>query len=336
MLRAFLVLGLLTATEANSDVRIESRYQQNVLDQRVNVDANRWTAYRVDLKVSGTISVKASIANDRGGSGTVFVCDRNAFQNFQAGRVSECRGVNNHKGPISFTYNAESTGSYFVVADNRQSLFSRKTYELEVQVPARFSQQQVAGLRTAFEDIERFIKNSFISPDFDLIMSPCGYRNAFSNIRTGDITICTETLQDASRIRSEGQITGILLHELGHTLLNYWGNPNYRNEETADAFATYLLMAAGGDSMIEEFAQSFETGDPWIEAQHIIETGDTHQISVQRARIIRQNAARGNDFTSRWNRTVYPNLTENGLRMIIQAPGRHGDPQLAQSILSAR
>jgi len=45
-------------------------------------------------------------------------------------------------------------------------------------------------------------------------------------------------------------------------LLNFWQNPSFMNEETADAFATYMLMVSGDARLVEEFAQSFEKGNP--------------------------------------------------------------------------
>jgi len=108
------------------------------------------------------------------------------------------------------------------------------------------------------------------------------------------------------------------------------------NEETADAFATYMLMVSGDARLVEEFAQSFEKGNPWAEAQHIIEAGDRHPISVQRARTIRQNASYKGAFISRWNQTVYPHLTNHALRSIIKHPGKYGDTSLAQRTLRGR
>jgi len=227
-------------------------------------------------------------------------------------------------------------GSYFIIMDNQRNRTSRASYHVRVGVPARFSEHEAERLRAGFQDLKTLVDTSFIAPDFNLILKPCGEVNAMSHVQTGDITICTELLMQASRLRSKGQIIGIILHELGHSLLNFWQNPSFMNEETADAFATYMLMVSGDARLVEEFAQSFEKGNPWAEAQHIIEAGDRHPISVQRARTIRQNASYKGAFISRWNQTVYPHLTNHALRSIIKHPGKYGDTSLAQRTLRGR
>lgn len=340
MIRIVILVSLiLMVSPAHSEAIIKSFYKKPIMDQQVSVEPGRWAAYRFEAKRAGHIDITASVIGTNGRTASVFVCDKLSFHAFKSGRKSNCRGLFDRNGRLTFSYQAARSGSYFIVADNRGDRYSEKTFRIKVAVPAHFSQKRVSGLRSTFQDLENFIEARFIAPDFDWILKPCGQVNAFSHVQTGDITICTELLLDASKLRSEGQITGILLHELGHSLLNFWGNPNFANEETADAFATYLLMTSGGSEaprLIEEFAQFWERGNPWAEAENIIESGDTHQISVQRARNIRRNASRGAAFTARWNATIYPHLTDQALRSIINAPGRYGDTTMARQILSSR
>lgn len=83
------------------------------------------------------------------------------------------------------------------------------------------------------------------------------------------------------------------------------------------------------DRLTDNIAILFESGDPWVEAQHIINVGGEHKIGKQRAREIVANAKRGKAFTARWNQAVYPHLTRSALRSIQARPGPYDNPSLA-------
>src|SRR6056297_523942 len=97
-------------------------------------------------------------------------------------------------------------GSYFIIMDNQRNRTSRASYHVRVGVPARFSEHEAERLRAGFQDLKTLVDTSFIAPDFNLILKPCGEVNAMSHVQTGDITICTELLMQASRLSVNGRV----------------------------------------------------------------------------------------------------------------------------------
>ena len=152
---------------------------------------------------------------------------------------------------------------------------------------------------------------------------------------TGDITMCTETISKAAG--KPGAFAGVLFHELGHTLLGLWGLPGADNEDMADEFAVQVLSRLGnGADLIREFSEFFAGGNPWLEARAIIQRGDRHTISTQRVRNLQAWARDASGLVQRWNRLIYPNMTDDAFRAIRAHPTQHDDHVLAERELRKR
>lgn len=171
--------------------------------------------------------------------------------------------------------------------------------------------------------------------EFNIAVVPCGQVNAFSMKATGDIMICTETISKAAG--RPGAFAGVLFHEVGHTLLELWGLPGADNEDMADEFAVQVLIRLGdGGNLVREFSEFFADGNPWLEARAIIQRGDRHTISTQRVRNLRGWTRDASGLVQRWNRLIYPNMTDEALRGIMTRPTQHDDRGLAETELRKR
>jgi hypothetical protein len=135
-----------------------------------------------------------------------------------------------------------------------------------------------------------------------------------------------------------GAITAVLFHEMGHTLMNLWGYPNFGNEDNADQFATIMLLKFGetGKQALYEWIQWYADHDSRAQAEHMLLSGDTHSLSIQRIRNIQASMQNSADLMRRWNNILYPHMTDWALNGIVAKPASFDDADAAQRELSKR
>jgi hypothetical protein len=135
--------------------------------------------------------------------------------------------------------------------------------------------------------------------------------------------------------RNRGAFIAILLHEYGHSLLNKWGEPGSSEEDMADQFATAMLLRAGdnGRQLLQEWISYWTARDSRAEAVVQLQRGDTHTLSIQRARNIQAAINFPGDFVRRWNKMLYRHMTKDALGKIVAKPSKADDIDLAQEAL---
>ena len=134
-------------------------------------------------------------------------------------------------------------GPYYLVIDNRFANVIDKKVVYQLVFVKHLSNEEIQAQKTDFEKTYTGLKQTFDFKDFNIRIGPCGQVNAFSTTETGDVTICSEIISEMSG--RPGALIAVILHELGHTLLNLWGLPNFANEDDADQFATIMLLRSG-------------------------------------------------------------------------------------------
>ncbi|MBI2748549.1 MAG: hypothetical protein HYX43_04195 [Burkholderiales bacterium] len=247
-----------------------------------------------------------------------------------------CRGRVKTKTPFTLQWQIEGDAKYFLVLDNTFANFIKKTVGVDVKFQKILSQQEVARLAVHFEGTRASVERVFENADFNINVKPCGQSNAYSDNKTADITICSEIMSELQS--NPGALAAILLHEYGHSLLNRWGEPGASEEDMADQFATVSLLRAGdqGRELLLQWIQFWERRDSRAEAQNQLVRGDTHTLSIQRARNIRQNMSFPEEFTRRWNKMLYRHMTKQALQQTITQPRKSDDIDLAQEALRAK
>lgn len=139
-------------------------------------------------------------------------------------------------------------------------------------------------------------------PKFKVSVRPCGTANAFSG---PDIVICTELIADLSSKDLSYAIIPILLHEVGHTLLNLWGLPGHNNEDIVDDFAAAFLAAQSPETL-GDLIKWLDARDSKEEAVLQLVQGGRHTISIQRARNLRETLKHPEEVMRRWARLLAP------------------------------
>ncbi|WP_038147717.1 DUF4344 domain-containing metallopeptidase [Thioclava atlantica] len=331
-------LVALTAGSALAGVHISDRYEYTVISSPdIEVPARQFVSYKAHIPTSGTLSVSVAVLNKTFNDGSFWVCDASGYQALYAGRAApSCRGMERTRGHFYFTYNVDRPGDYYLVADNRFSMLDAKHYAFEVRADIRTPDRIRQGYTGLLTLISRAEQEVFSAPQINFSMKPCGTANAYSKTVDGSIVVCSELAQMLEDQGNTKAIVGIMFHEMGHSLLNLWGLPNWGNEQTVDEFSAYMMMRYLDDSYIKADIDFFSNGNTQQEVANMVKNGDPHPLSIQRVRNLQAILKNRTGFMQRWNRALYPHMKTSVLQGIAQWPTTSDDPLLAREILAQR
>lgn len=163
--------------------------------------------------------------------------------------------------------------------------------------------------------------------------------NAFSNTRTGSITLCSELVQKLADQGLKQALTFVLFHELGQTLLNLWGYPMADNEDAADEFATVFMLMLKQQQAALEAAQWWASDAPTKQRQEALSklmADDRHTLSPQRARNIIRWLNQRDELLRRWQKMLAPNMQTPVLASLDKSTESWIDHELVRSELAKR
>jgi Putative metallopeptidase len=248
---------------------------------------------------------------------------------------SPCRGQVKGKTPIRIRDQASSDAAYYLVLDNTYAAVIKKPISGTIITRKALSLEEKQQIKNGFQSVQSNMASTYEKSDFNILVKPCGQSNAFSNNRTADITICSEFIHDMVMQNNNGAMVAVLLHEYGHSLLNRWGEPGSSEEDMADQFATVLLLREGdiGRRFLQEWIAFWQRRDSQAEAQNQIRRGDTHTLSIQRARNIQNAMNFPEDLVRRWNKMLYRHMTRDALANVIAKPTKADDIELAKEAI---
>ncbi|MBL4783064.1 MAG: hypothetical protein JKX92_12555 [Porticoccaceae bacterium] len=283
-----------------------------------------------------TIEISIAPENEVYPDVSAYVCHEIDARVFMNGRSSNCRGMNKGIAPYSFKYDVSKDGSHYLVFDNGYSLMNVKRGSYNAMLTAALTEKQRLPLEAMFSKIPEGIGEIFRVEPFNAYLKPCGEKNAYSNTATGDIVFCSELFFPLIMKRREGAVMGIMMHEVGHTLLSLWGMPNFDNEQTVDEFAMVFLYMDGSQEKAFEWLAYFEEHNSAQQAAFKLTHDDRHPISIQRARNIKRILRNPKPVIDRWNNFLYPHMTDKALNDIISNAGKYGNVELAKKTLLNR
>lgn len=322
----FTVTGAYAGTVNVADAFVGSMTFNAVVDakQLKGIPLGSW---RPGDKLAIQVGARNAVFNDI----TACILTEDEARSYQS--RGECRGRIKTMTPFVLQWQVEVESKHFLVLDNSYANFIKKTIGVDVKYQKQLTQQEVSRLAAPFESIRAGIANTFENADFNINVKPCGESNAYSDHKTADITICSEIISELQQ--SPGALAATLLHEYGHSLLNRWGEPGSSEEDMADQFATVSLLRAGdkGRELLVQWIQFWTKQDLQSEARNQLARGDTHSLSIQRARNIQQAMNFPEEITRRWNKMLYRHMTKQALQQIVSQPKKADDVDLAQDAL---
>lgn len=225
-------------------------------------------------------------------------------------------------GPITFglpdiPYQLQHDGAVMLVVESSSWLLWTDDRILgDVVISRKNTPADVAAAGALVGSFAAYVDARFLTRPFVISYRPCGVINAYTDLATGNITLCTELINSA--ISSSLQ-WAIFLHELGHSLLSGWGERGGERESDCDDFAAALLMKEdGGIGAVQEFVQYFANNkNSWIDQFAQIANGDPHPPNIQRANLLSGSLyGNANDFVRGWDRTLYSHMRTEWLRQV--------------------
>ncbi|MDX8403999.1 MAG: DUF4344 domain-containing metallopeptidase [Mariprofundaceae bacterium] len=336
ILPTILLLSFVSGAYA-SEVFVDKTMSYVGLNRYVEVPAQRIGKYPIaSLSTGSSLLVEVAPKNKLFSRLDVYVCSEQDYELFSRGQASNCIGLSKQRSVFSFQYDVQYPSTYYLVLDNRISAMVTKKADLKVTINNLLDEKRVEAFKSMLGGLSQNIQDTFVVQDFNWSLKSCGQSNAFSEQKGGHITFCSELFFELINKRMEGAIGGIIFHELGHTLLNLWGLPGWKIEETADEFALYLYYREGKQELAMDWISWLDGHDSAAQARNILQHGDTHPISVQRIRNAKSILKNPGEFMARWNRLVYPHMTHTALTKIAENPQFYDDKDLATKILVSR
>lgn len=244
---------------------------------------------------------------------------------------AQCKGQLKARTPFRLQDQVQADANYYLILDNSYAMLIKKSVSVTIVTKRSLSDDEISKMKAVFQSVQSMMTQTFENSDFQIFVKPCGQSNAFSNNRTADITLCSEFIHDMLMERNVGALISVLLHEYGHSLLNKWGEPGSSEEDMADQFAAVMLLRGGdnGRRLLQEWIGFWLKRDSRAEAQHQIMRGDTHTLSIQRARNIQNAMNFPEELTRRWNKMLYRHMSREALAKVIAKPTKADDPDLA-------
>jgi hypothetical protein len=332
---ALLTLGAFVAAPARSEVRVSLDIPVSRTEQ-ASVDAASWKAVPIGQFSPGRpIKVMVNFAGGTGDLSAAIIDEAN-LNFFRQKLPYRAQRSARQLPPIALEGPTWSYGNYYLLLDNTHAVLASRQVAYRVEYMDKADPESVKALKEMLEKTYAALKEDFVFSDFNIDLKPCGQANAFS---APDITICTELVMDFVAKRRMAALAPVIVHELGHTLLNLWGMPGYDNEDIADEFAAVVLLSGDKDTesgarALSDMITWFSEQDAKAQAVGMLVQGDRHALSIQRVRNLQRIMEDPNPVIARWNRLLYRQMTAKALQRIESSPGAHDDPQLARQILA--
>lgn len=333
---SLLVSFLIYPTLALSEGKVADHLRFKIEEGPIEVEAGNITWKPLPLKEPARLEVFVDVENATFDDLSVFVCSESDLSLLLANIPSNCWGANRQKNRFSFSGNATTASPHYLVFSNTFSMIVKKKAFYSVYATTSTPWNLAHNFEEGMSSLSDKISSNFGIEEFDIILAPCGTENAYSAKSSGDITICSELFVELSRTENTGTLAAIMFHELGHSLLNKLGLPNWDNEEAVDEFALYSLYQANKQEFAIQWIEWNEARFRKSELTRRLHTDVRHPLSIQRARNIRRLLKSPKEMISRWNNLLYPHMTDQALTAITRDENPNSDGELANAVLINR
>lgn len=337
-----------TAQQATVIVEPGLMIWDTALSETFVLEAKQSKAWYVELNADEKLSVQAKIEKNWASPPSVAICSLDEFNQFRkSGQLlASCANAGTMQSTTGLlTIAPGKRGVYYAVILNGRYA-KRTAIEASVKVQRPFKSSRMRQWPDALTALNEILHSKFKGFQFVWAISDCdGRENAFYSPAQKAIVLCTpivDLLRQSGTEPSElGQtLLFVLLHEVGHGLLDQWKLPGNDNEEMADEMGAVLLLEFSEGGSIDigsavRFWQAQAAGSV-NKAEVVAYLPDTHPLPIQRARKLATVAENYGDYALRWQRMYYNFVTTKTLESRARGVGAHADAKLARSILETR
>lgn len=331
-----LLIALVSSAGAFAEVNVSRVFSTHEFAETVNVGPGKLWVYPLLAGDAGDVfQIQINTSNAVWRDISVHVLDEANLLKLKAGVPFQGQGRVKGLTPFGFEATRTNLQPHYLVLDNGYAAVITKKVVVKIKITGRFPEDRAKQTEELWKKLYSHLKETFVFADFDINVRPCGQVNASSARKTGDITFCSELV--SKYMNNPSVIEFVFFHELGHTMLELWGLPGADNEDMADEFATNLLIQSkDGAKTVTDALDFFKDDNPYLQAQYAIEKGNRHSLSVQRIRNIREQLIHPKAISAKWNRLLYPHLTDLALNKIVDSPDGFADVAMAKAELAKR
>lgn len=228
---------------------------------------------------------------------------------------------------------------HVVVQNGRFAETQKINVTIERERP--FSKSRFSQIPGEIGEIGKMLSGSLVGFDLSWAVSACGESNAYYEPRRKRITLCAEMLTEMARQGpiAQSPVLNVLMHEVGHGLIDQWNLPGADNEEMADELgATLIVIMTEGVDEIGKAVRFWQAQAPGDAAR--IETAplwsSPHPLAVQRGRKLSAFADNPGYYLKRWYPIIVGHLSDKVLQSHADGALQYADAGLARGVLIAR
>ena len=237
---------------------------------------------------------------------------------------------------LSFSVSIPEAGDYYVVLDNRSG---RQPRQLTITMgAARSSVDQLEAADKILRAFEGQLHQIFIFDPFQMGVEKCNEPKSFLD-RSG-IFLCAEYvyyLYDTlgHKERAQNALSFSIFHEVARVLLTEWNHASATSKETADEFATVLMLMLKQNERAYGIAEYFVRNPSESETLAKLLDDDRHPPSPERC----QKILRWLDdpqLVRKWQKFLVPHMQTVLLKRLLLKPTPWTDIELVERELQAR
>jgi hypothetical protein len=237
---------------------------------------------------------------------------------------------------LSFSVSIPKSGHYYVVLDNRSG--SQPQAVTITMSAARSSVDQLEAADKILRVFEGQLHQIFLFDPFQMGVEKCDKPKAFLD-RSG-IFLCAEYvyyLYDTlgAKERAQNALSFSIFHEVARVLLTDWNHSSAESKETADEFATVLMLMLKQNQRESGIAEYFVRNPSKSEGLANLLNDDRHPPSPQRC----QNILRWLDdpqLVRKWQKFLVPHMQTALLKRLLLRPTPWTNLELVERELQAR
>jgi len=297
----------------------------------VNIPAGKWKGIRLKNLPKDT-GIAVQIVSS--GEIVVALVDSKGYQRFSQTPQTLFLGLVERK--LGFAVSIPTKGDYFVILDNRSGQEPR-TVRVTIRA-ARAAADQTKAAGEVLRNFERDLHKFFVFDPFPMDIKKCGEPKAF--VSTSEIVLCAEYVQHLYDIlkdqeRTKDALSFSIFHEVARMLLSKWNHPSSANEESADEFATVLMIMLNQKERVTAIAEYFIKNPTASETLLNLFGDNRHPLSLPRARKI-LDWLKDPQLVYRWQKVLVPHMQTALLKRLQQHPTPWTDLPLIEKELFQR
>ena len=238
---------------------------------------------------------------------------------------------------LSFSVTIPESGDYYVVLDNRSGLETRAV-TLTVAA-ARSSASQVEAADKILHTFEQQLHQLFIFDPFSMGVERCNEPKAF--LGGSGVSLCAEYVYYlyetfGDKQRAQDALAFSIFHEVAQELLAEWHHPTATNKESADEFATVLMVMLKQSERASSLAQYIVSNPSASESLSRVLNDDRHPPSSRRARNILRWLEESHQLARKWQKILVPHMQTILLKRLLLKPTPWTDLELVEKELRTR